>query len=114
MPRRSERLERKKQKLMLGACLAAAAVIVGAQEQPPSATASRSFEVATIKLNKSGEQRQFIQRQPGGRVTVTNMPVRQLIVFAYQLAQFQLAGGPSWMATDRFDMVAKLEGNEVL
>jgi uncharacterized protein (TIGR03435 family) len=39
------------------------------------------------------------------------MPLRQLITFAYVLAPFQLAGGPSWIASDRFDMVAKLEGN---
>jgi uncharacterized protein (TIGR03435 family) len=93
-------------KLVFGLCLVAATALVVAQE-----ASSPAFEVATIKVNKSGEQRQFIQRQPGGRVNVTNLPVRFLITFAYQLAQFQLVGGPSWMATDRFDMVAKLEGN---
>src|SRR5262249_26435292 len=92
-------------KLALGLCLAASAAL---QAQDP---AKDVFEVATVKLNKSGDLRQSIQRQPGGRVTVTNMPVRQLIVFAYQLAQFQLVGGPSWMASDRFDMVAKLQGD---
>jgi uncharacterized protein (TIGR03435 family) len=92
-------------RLTLGLCLAAA-VALAAQEP-----AKEQFEVATIKLNRSGDLRQFIQRQPGGRVTVTNMPVRQLIAFAYQLAQFQLIGGPSWMTSDRFDMVAKLEGD---
>jgi uncharacterized protein (TIGR03435 family) len=80
--------------------------MVAAQDAP-----SPVFEVATVKPNKSGEARQFIQRQPGGRVTVTNMPLRTLITFAYQLAPFQLIGGPSWVASDRFDMVAKLEGN---
>src|SRR5262249_22536721 len=93
-------------RLMLGVCLAAGAALVTAQESAPS-----SFEVATIKTNKSGQLRQFIQRQPGGRVTVTNMPVRALITFAYQLAQFQLVGGPAWMTSDRFDVIAKLEGN---
>ena len=39
------------------------------------------------------------------------MPLRQLIVFAYQLAQFQLVGGPGWMGADRFDIVAKMEGD---
>lgn len=39
------------------------------------------------------------------------MPLRALITFAYQLAPFQLAGGPSWIGSDRFDVVAKLEGN---
>jgi uncharacterized protein (TIGR03435 family) len=80
----------------------------GSSAQAPTAAA---FEVASVKLNKSADTRQFIQRQPGGRVTVTNMPLRGLITFAYQLASFQLIGGPSWIANDRFDMVAKLEGN---
>jgi uncharacterized protein (TIGR03435 family) len=89
--------------------------IMAAQESAtqsrPSAPASPTFEVATVKANKSGELSQFIRRQPGGRVTVTNMPLRQLIGFAYQLAEFQLTGGPPWMASDRFDIVAKMEGD---
>jgi uncharacterized protein (TIGR03435 family) len=103
-------------KLMLGVCLATAATIVAAQNPAPpspSTPESRAFEVATVKLNKSGAPQQFIQRQPGGRITVTNMPARQLITFAYQLAPFQLVGGPSWITSDRFDMVAKLEGDFV-
>lgn len=94
-------------KLLLAACLAGGVAIVGAQAPPTSA----QFEVATIKVNNSGDPRQFVQRQPGGRVTVTNMPVRQLIAFAYQLQPFQLVGGPSWIGSDRFDIIAKLEGD---
>jgi uncharacterized protein (TIGR03435 family) len=85
-----------------------AAVTVFAQEGAP---ANSAFEVASIKPNTSGTNNQFIQRQPGGRVTVTNVPLRFLITFAYQLTQFQLVGGPGWVGTDRFDMVAKLEGS---
>ena len=73
--------------------------------------AAPTFEVATIKLNNSDDQRQFIRRQPGGRVTVTNIPARQLILIAYQLQSFQVVGGPSWITTDRFDITAKLEAN---
>src|SRR6476619_8371971 len=95
-------------RLFLVSCVIGAVAIVTAA---PQDAAPPAFEVATVKPNKSGDGRQFIQRQPGGRVTVTNMPVRALITFAYQLAPFQLVGGPSWLVSDRFDMVAKLEGN---
>jgi uncharacterized protein (TIGR03435 family) len=68
------------------------------------------FEVATLKVNASGDFRQLVQMQPGGRITLTNIPARQLIVAAYQVTPFQLVGGPVWLATDRYDIVAKLEG----
>jgi uncharacterized protein (TIGR03435 family) len=92
-------------KSMLVLCIAGAAAIVVAQE-----AGLPSFEVATVKVNKSGDPGQFIRRQPGGRVTATNMPARTLITFAYQLAQYQLVGGPPWIGTDRFDIVAKMDG----
>jgi uncharacterized protein (TIGR03435 family) len=97
-------------KLMFGVCLAAATALVSAQ-QAPAAGESQSFEVATLKQNTSGERGSGIRRLPGGRVTVTNMPARGLITFAYQLGQYQLVGGPGWLADDRFDITAKMEGN---
>src|SRR5580765_2778698 len=105
------RVKRPMKKLLLASCVIAAFIVVTGVAQEPPPPAAQTFEVATVKPNKSGDGRQFIQRQPGGRVTVTNMPLRQLITFAYVLAPFQLVGGPSWIASDHFDMVAKLEGN---
>jgi uncharacterized protein (TIGR03435 family) len=40
---------------------------------------------------------------------VVNMQLRQLITFAYQIQSFQLEGGPDWIASDRFDILAKPE-----
>jgi len=102
-------------KLMLAVCLA---VTVGiavsgfarqAEQAPPAS--NYAFEVATLKQNKSGERGGGVRRLPGGRVTVTNMPARGLVTFAYQLGQWQLIGGPGWLADDRFDITAKIEGN---
>ena len=70
-----------------------------------------SFEVAAVRENRSGEGGQFIRRQPGGRFNATNMPVRALITFAYQLQPFQLEGGPDWVRSARYDIVAKAEGD---
>jgi len=88
---------------LLGVCLVAGTVMAAAQEP--------AFEVATVKQNTSGERGGGISRLPGGRVRVTNMPLGQLITFAYQLTPFQLTGGPSWVGDDRFDIVARMEGN---
>ena len=76
----------------------------GAQ-QPPLA-----FETASVKPNKSGEEERYIRMDPrGGSLTVVNMQLRELITFAYQIQSFQLEGGPDWIASDRFDILAKPE-----
>src|SRR5690242_4935728 len=73
--------------LTVGMCLATA---IGSAQQPSTPTQSWNFEVATLKQNNSGERGGGIRRLPGGRVTVTNMPARALVTFAYQLGQYQL------------------------
>ena len=67
------------------------------------------FEVASIKQNKSGDGRVMLGIQPGGRLTATNVTLRMLIRNAYQIQDFQLTGGPSWLTEDHFDIVAKAE-----
>jgi len=76
----------------------------GAQ-QPPLA-----FETASVKPNKSGAEERYFRLDPrGGSLTVVNMQLRDLITFAYQIQNFQLEGGPDWIASDRFDIVARPE-----
>ncbi len=77
-------------------------------QQPPSQV---SFEVASVKPNKSGERGGNMRRQPGGRVSAVNMPLNTLITFAYQVRLFTLAGAPGWIADERFDILAKLDGD---
>jgi uncharacterized protein (TIGR03435 family) len=84
------------------------APLILAAQQPaaPAAAANEpSFEVASIKRNTSGEQ--FMRMGgPPGRFSVTNLPLRNLIIQAYQLQPTQLIGGPEWIATERFDINA--------
>src|SRR6185295_773675 len=100
-------------RLMVGFCLLVGATLVATAQEPPKPASQDegTFEVATLKQNKSGERGGGIRRLPGGRVTVTNMAARQLITFAYGLGQWQIAGGPGWLADDKFDLTAKMEGN---
>jgi uncharacterized protein (TIGR03435 family) len=72
------------------------------------------FEVASIKPNKSGDGRVLLGIQPGGRFTATNVTLRMLIRNAYQLQDFQITGGPGWLAEDHFDIVAKAESGDGL
>src|SRR5471030_1141699 len=76
-----------------------------ARQAPPQ------FEVASVKVNTSGDAK-VVMQSPGGRFIATNVTLRQLIRNAYQLQEFQITGGPSWIDRDRFDIVAKADGGE--
>jgi uncharacterized protein (TIGR03435 family) len=70
------------------------------------------FEAASIKpSNPDNPPGQAIRRQPGGRFNTINSPVRMLITFAYQIQGYQLVGGPDWVNSERYDVVAKMEGD---
>jgi uncharacterized protein (TIGR03435 family) len=76
------------------------------------ATAQRpAFEVATIKQNRTGAENANVRAQPGGRVSVTNNTLYNLVRNAYRLQGFQIVGGPDWIHTDRWDIVAKADGD---
>ena len=98
--------------------IAAATMLIGAiaplraVPQGPAASALSqqpmpAFETASVKPNRTGADEQFVRGDPGGNLTVVNMPLRQLIVFAYQIQGFQLDGGPDWIVSDRFDILAR-------
>jgi uncharacterized protein (TIGR03435 family) len=104
-------------RLLVTVALAGSAVsAVGHAQQAASAAPSGqaaplAFEVASVKSNKSGDMGARLQRQPGGRVNAVNMPLRDLIQFAYQVRPFQIEGAPAWAATARYDIIAKAEGD---
>jgi bla regulator protein blaR1 len=102
--------------VLLAAFLAAVVCQPRPSAQVAAATATTgtlrpAFEVASVKRNVSGEQNSSIRREPGGRLTARNMPLRALITFAYQIQGFQLIGDLDWISGDRFDIVAKAAGD---
>jgi uncharacterized protein (TIGR03435 family) len=80
--------------------------------QSTTTTPEKSFEVATVKPNKTGDGRVMLGMQPGGRFTATNVPFRMLMRQAFDVQEFQIVGGPDWMRSDRFDVVAKAPEGE--
>ena len=69
-----------------------------------------AFDVVSVKPNVSGDDRSSSYVQPGGRYSAENMTLRMLIKTAYGVHDDQIAGGPGWIETERFDIVAKAEG----
>src|SRR5580704_7910048 len=96
---------------MAWAALAGPLTVLLQTQSPPPSGGSVAFEVASVKPNKSGDQRVRIDTPPGGRFVATNVPLRNLIRFAYGVQDVQLVGGPDWIRSERFDVAAKAEGN---
>ena len=67
------------------------------------------FEVASIKPAAPDARGMFVRMNPGGRVDITNMTLRELIIIAWRIQPNQLSGGPAWLGSARFDISAKSE-----
>ena len=68
------------------------------------------FEVASIKPNTFVDGPTEMGTQPGGRVTIVNVPLRLLIRNAYEIQDAQLVDAPKWIADERFDILANANG----
>lgn len=73
-------------------------------------TLPKEFDVATVKANAANDNRFMIRPLPGGGLTITGVPLKMLIMEAYDVRTFQVSGGPGWMSTERWDIQAKAEG----
>src|SRR6516164_3101415 len=78
--------------------------------QTPSPPAHTGFEVASVKQNTGSDGRAFIQAVQG-RLIMTNLTLRRLILNAYDLQDYQLAGDPPWANSEHYDIQAKADGN---
>jgi len=97
--------------LILAAVVTAA---VSAQQRPPHIIPppltgpAPEFEVASVKINKSGDNQtrfNFV----GGRIDVINMQLRGIIQAAYRVPANQLVNVPGWVNGTRVDIVAKAD-----
>ena len=102
-----------------GAVAVAAPLFVGvinapsirAQETPkpvPQLIATSSlpgFEVASIKPSAPDSSLR-VDFAPGGKLYITDATLRFLIKIAYDIGDDQLASGPGWIGSKRFDLAA--------
>lgn len=83
-------------------CLLVISIVVSCRAQSPA------FEVVSVKLNRLGGPAGF--RPEPGRLTVTNMSLKALVEFAYNIRDYQISGGPGWFDSDRWDVAATASG----
>lgn len=82
----------------LSACVATAAFA-----QTPAA----SFEIASVKPNPAGTSAPMAVRPENDRLTIVNVPGRQLVQMAFRVDVEQIEGAPSWLVNEHFDVTAK-------
>jgi uncharacterized protein (TIGR03435 family) len=70
-------------------------------------TPPTEFEVADVKPSAPDSDDFRFEFLPGGRVRINGMPLRNLILQAWDLRPDMLAGAPKWLDESRFDIVAK-------
>jgi uncharacterized protein (TIGR03435 family) len=68
-----------------------------------------SFTVASVKRNVSGLPYDK-STDPTSGLDFVNERLRDVILFAYGLNDFQLTGDPAWVSRDRFDIAARADG----
>lgn len=77
--------------------------------KPMAADADPVFEVATIKPSRPDAQGRGIGIR-GRELSTANTPLSFLIAFAYGVHAHQIIGAPAWADDDRYDILAKPEG----
>jgi uncharacterized protein (TIGR03435 family) len=93
--------------VVLGALTLRSRALTEAAGQEPGAPVV--FEVAAVRLNKSGQIAAQWDDVPGGRFVAVNATLRMLILDAYRIPDRQLVDAPDWTRNERFDVNAKLE-----
>jgi uncharacterized protein (TIGR03435 family) len=69
---------------------------------------TQTFEVASVKQSDRNAPGTMTSFPNGGTFNATGITAGNCIAFAYDIQPFQLAGGPSWIGSQRYDIVAKM------
>src|ERR1700722_10074847 len=67
---------------------------------------AQEFDAVSIKPSDPHDFRVAMRDMPG-QANYTGVTVRMLIQQAYQVRDFQLMGGPKWIESNRYDIVAR-------
>jgi uncharacterized protein (TIGR03435 family) len=91
--------------------IASLAILVSRAAYGQAAAAPR-FEVASVKLSSDPSSGSSGINSGHGRIKATNVTAKRCIMGAFGLGPNQIAGGPDWLDSDRFDIEAKSDRPE--
>ena len=86
----------------------------------PEATSVTTFEVASIRPSPPGDPSNPLSAipmatpRPGGRFTVTNMPLWAIIGTAWELPDFRIVSGNKELMNTKYHITAKASGGATL
>ncbi len=89
--------------------MAGIAFAIYAQPSAPR-PAFDAFEVATIKPADPDYKGRFIRMQSAHQFVARNHALKTLIAAAYNISPKAIAGGPAWIESEHFDILAKAPG----
>lgn len=99
---------------MLGFAVIAAPVLAGVFSNHPVLAAADAavqsdiapLQTSTIRPSHATETTNLGLKFHNGDLTYSNVTVRQLILYAYDLKDYQVRNAPAWTGTERYDVAA--------
>jgi uncharacterized protein (TIGR03435 family) len=68
-----------------------------------------AFDVASVKPSSQESRLIGVLAYPGGRVLIRNQTLGQLVQEAFNVAEYQVSGGPQWIRETRYDIDARAQ-----
>jgi uncharacterized protein (TIGR03435 family) len=84
-----------------------ARVPIGAQN---GTTTEPQFEVASVKPSAPGSRGPTIYNPTRERFVIDSITTKALIAYAFDVREFQVSGGPNWVGSVEYNIVAKPQG----
>ena len=75
--------------------------------QAPDGEKRAEFEVASVKPTATQDGSLAVHFPPGGRFSIRNLTLKQLLQTAYAVQAYQISGGPGWITSAGFDIEAR-------
>ena len=70
-------------------------------------SATRTFDVASVKVNRSGDPGWRLGPPNQGTESITNLELRKIVASSFRIQDKMVVGGPDWIDTLRYDIQAK-------
>jgi uncharacterized protein (TIGR03435 family) len=94
-------------RVIVAGLLMSAVALSAQQREPDSPGEVATFEVASVKPNKSRISNALPPLLRDGGYSASNVAIKSVIANAYQVRIFQIEGSPDWLTSERFDIVAR-------